>query len=152
MSKTPGIYCSSIPEHGGVELTPEELRHLAGSHRRRFGESLILFDGAGNVSHAKLREIKRRSASGWVEIISQEHHPKPTRKTRLASALPKGDRQGLMLELVTQLGVTDFIPLLCAHSVARSGRGSYERWERVKNETCKTVSYTHLTLPTRDLV
>ena len=64
-------------------------------------------------------------------------HPKPNRKTRLACALPKGDRQGWMLELVTQLGITDFIPLLCARSVARSGRGSYERWQRIVIETCK---------------
>ena len=137
MSKTPWIYCPSIPDHGGIELTPEELRHLVGSHRRRAGESLILFDGSGNTAHAKLREVQRRSLSGWVEIISQEHHPKPNRKTRLACALPKGDRQGWMLELVTQLGITDFIPLLCAHSVARPGRASYERWERILIETCK---------------
>jgi len=137
MSKTPWIYCSSIPDDGAVELTPEELRHLVGSHRRRAGESLILFDGSGTVAHAKLGEIKRRSLSGWVKIISQEHHPKPNRKTRLACALPKGDRQGWMLELVTQLGITDFIPLLCAHSVARPGRASYERWERILIETCK---------------
>ena len=99
MSKTPWIYCSSIPDDGAVELTPEELRHLVGSHRRRAGESLILFDGSGTVAHAKLGEIKRRPLSGWVKIISQEHHPKPNRKTRLACALPKGDRQGWMLEL-----------------------------------------------------
>jgi 16S rRNA (uracil1498-N3)-methyltransferase len=137
MSRTPWIYCAPLADCSEVELSPEESRHLVGSHRRRLGESLILFDGVGSIAHAKLRDIKKRPLSGQAEIISKEFHPKPTRRTRLASALPKGDRQGLMLELVTQLGITDFIPLLCARSISRPGKSGYARWERILIEACK---------------
>ena len=137
MSKTPWIYCTLLADCSEVELSPEESRHLVGSHRRRLGESIVLFDGAGSIAHAKLRDIKKRPLSSWAEIITKEFHPKPIRRTRLASALPKGDRQGLMLELVTQLGITDFIPLLCTRSISRPGKSGYARWERILIETCK---------------
>ena len=137
MSRTPWIYCTLLADCSEVELSPEESRHLVGSHRRRLGESLVLFDGVGSVAHAKLRDIKKRPLSGWAEIISKEFHPKPTQKLHLASALPKGDRQVLMLELATQLGITDFTPLLCARSISRPGKSGYGRWERILIETCK---------------
>ena len=137
MSKMPWLYCPTLVEHDQIELPPAELRHLVGSHRRRAGESLVLFDGAGAIAVAEVRELVRRPLRGWVEIVSREIYPMPGRRIHLASALPKGERQGLLLDLATQFGITDFTPLDCVRSVARSGAVGYQRWQRILIESCK---------------
>jgi len=137
MSNMPWVYCSALSECAEIELPPEELRHLVGSHRRRTGDFVVLFDGLGEIAYGTLQELTKRPLKGRVKIVSNRSCPKPLRKTHLASALPKGERQGLMLELVTQLGVTDFTPLACARSIARPGRRSYERWQRILVDACK---------------
>ena len=137
MSKMPWLYCPTISERDQVELSPAELRHLVGSHRRRVGESLVLFDGEGMVAVAEVRELARRPFRGCVEIVSRDNYPKPARRIHLAVSLPKGERQGVMLDLVTQFGITDFTPLNCTRSIARSGNVRSKRWQRIIIEACK---------------
>ena len=50
MSKMPWLYSPMVAELDQIELRPAELRHLVGSHRRRIGESLVLFDGAQAIA------------------------------------------------------------------------------------------------------
>ena len=55
----------------------------------------------------------------------------------LMAALPKGDRQTVMLDMVTQIGMTDFTPLLCERSVAKPSMRSATRWHKTCLEACK---------------
>ena len=41
------------------------------------------------------------------------------------------------MDMMTQLGVTDFTPLRCERSVACQGQRSVERWRRLILEACK---------------
>jgi 16S rRNA (uracil1498-N3)-methyltransferase len=98
---------------------------------------LVLFDGAGLIAKARVLELDRRPIYGVVNVISRDRFPAPVRKVHLASALPKGERQGFLLDLATQFGMTDFTPLKCQRSVARVGPACYRRWQRTLIETCK---------------
>ncbi|MBL10537.1 MAG: hypothetical protein CL402_08495 [Acidiferrobacteraceae bacterium] len=137
MSKVPWVYCSHISDSNEMELPKEELRHLSGSLRRREGSTIVLFDGVGSVAYARLAEIKKKPLSGWVEIVSRDYVEKPHRKICIATALPKRDRQAVMLDFLIQLGITDFVPLSCMYSVAHPSKNSLDRWQRILIETCK---------------
>ncbi|MDP2705936.1 MAG: RsmE family RNA methyltransferase, partial [Burkholderiales bacterium] len=55
----------------------------------------------------------------------------------LACTLPKGDRQSVLLDMSTQLGITLFTPLECERSVVKAGGNSPARWRKICLEACK---------------
>ena len=133
----PIFYCASLPAVGtSFELSPEEARHATAARRLAVGDELAVFNGEGARGRARIRELPRR-APPRLELLAAEILPPPARRVWLASALPKGDRQAAMLDMATQLGMTDFVPLVCARSVAAVGEGAATRWRRIVLEACK---------------
>lgn len=63
--------------------------------------------------------------------------PAPRPAVHLACALPKGDRQGVLLDMATQLGVTRFTPLVCARGVVKPNPNTLDRLRRICLEACK---------------
>jgi 16S rRNA (uracil1498-N3)-methyltransferase len=100
----------------------------------RAGDRVVLFDGAGTLARAQIAA----TAGGRVELtlLERERQPPPI-PLHLACALPKGDRQATLLDMATQLGMTDFTPLACEHSVVEPGPNSALRWQRICLEACK---------------
>ena len=90
MSKMPWLYCPTLPDYNDVELLESELWHLIRSHRRRVGDSLVLFDGKGKIAIAKIRQLERRPIRAAIEIKERRAFPMPSPTIHLASALPKG--------------------------------------------------------------
>lgn len=133
----PLFYCASLPAPGATfELAPEEARHATAARRLVVGDELAVFDGVGGYGRARICELPRRGPPR-LELLAAEIQPPPARRVWLASALPKGDRQAAMLDMATQLGMTDFVPLVCARSVAAPGEGARVRWRRIVLEACK---------------
>ena len=133
----PLFFCPSLPSPGAVfELAPEEARHATGARRLAIGDELFLFDGKGKRARARIRDVPRRGAPR-LELLTSETVPPPARRVWLASALPKGDRQAVLLDMATQLGMTDFVPLACERSVAAASAGAIARWQRILLEACK---------------
>jgi 16S rRNA (uracil1498-N3)-methyltransferase len=70
--------------------------------------------------------------------IEERRTESPRRPSlHLACALPKGDRQQVLLDMATQLGMTRFTPLDCARSVVKPGANSPARWRKICLEACK---------------
>ena len=70
--------------------------------------------------------------------------PPPRPALHLACALPKGDRQQVLLDMATQLGMTQFTPLHCERSVVKPGANSPARWKKICLEACKQSRRLHL--------
>jgi 16S rRNA (uracil1498-N3)-methyltransferase len=73
-----------------------------------------------------------------VEVLRQET---PRRELPLnvtvAAPLPKGDRAQFLVEKLTELGVTRFIPLHTRRSVVHPGEGKHEKLKRYVIEASK---------------
>jgi len=140
----PLFYSERLAEPGAtLTLTGDEARHAAASRRLRIGDTLWLFDGRGGVARATVLNI----AAPARELDLREERrtePAPQPSIHLACALPKGDRQGTLLDMAVQLGMTQFTPLECGRSVVKPGTGSAERWRRICLEACKQSRRTHL--------
>lgn len=117
-----------------VSLSGNEAIHAGGARRLQAGDRVVLFDGVGTLARARISTI----AAGRVELtlLERERQPPPI-PLHLACALPKGDRQATLLDMATQLGITDFTPLACEHSVVAPGPNSALRWQRICLEACK---------------
>ena len=118
-------------------LAVDESKHLARSRRLKIGDEIVVFDGLGTTAQARIVDINERRVGVTLELMAYAHQIETHVRVHLAAALPKGDRQIVMLDMVTQIGMTDFTPLLCDRSVAKPSIRSASRWHKTCLEACK---------------
>lgn len=141
----PLFYCAHLDQEADkVTLVGDEARHAHRSRRLAAGDRLWLFDGRGTLARARVVRVKDRGRE--VEAVVEERHtvPPPGAVRHLACALPKGDRQAVLLDMATQLGMTAFTPLICARSVVEPKPNAAARWHRLCLEACKQSRRLHL--------
>ncbi len=141
----PMFYCPELATAvGELRLDGQESRHARSARRISAGDSIWLFDGRGTLARAKVRALERRTGRLLLALVAREHVTPPRMHLTLACALPKGERQGVLLDMATQLGMSSFRPLLCERSVARPGPSTRRRWERICLQACKQSRRPHL--------
>jgi 16S rRNA (uracil1498-N3)-methyltransferase len=139
----PAFFADAIPEVAGTaRLDREESRHALAVLRLRVGAEIRLLDGKGTLARARVTG----SPGSLVECAVLERKADPPRLPRVhvGSALPKGERQNVLLDMATQLGMASFTPLACARGVAAAHAAAYARWERVCRAACKQALVRHL--------
>ena len=125
---------------GVVVLAPEEARHVQ-ARRLRVGDALTAFDGAGRIASARLASQARRETT--IEIESITFTPREDDDFVIASAVPKGDRLSTLLQMLTQLGIARWQPLVLDDSATRKLDPSSARLERVLLESAKVARRAH---------
>ncbi len=143
-SRPPLFYCAELPAAGGTALLQgEEARHALAARRLASGDAIALFNGRGTVADGRIARVERKSAALAITIEHMERQA-PPRSITLASALPKGDRMAVLLDMGTQLGMTRFVPLQCERSVVKATIKAHTRWERVCLEACKQARRSYV--------
>jgi 16S rRNA (uracil1498-N3)-methyltransferase len=94
-----------------ARLAGAEAHHLLHVMRGKPGDTVKLFDGAGNEYLAQITRLGRRDVELAVIETTPIDRELPLRIT-LAVALPPGDRQHWLVEKATELGVAVVIPLV----------------------------------------
>ncbi len=134
----PLFYSEHLSEVGAnLMLSGDEARHALAARRLQSGDMLWLFDGHGGLARASLQRVGKRGRELELRVEERQTAATPKSVLHLACALPKGDRQNVLLDMATQLGMTHFTPLLCERSVVKPGAGSLQRWQRICLEACK---------------
>lgn len=112
MNEKPYFYYSSLREaQGSIVLDEDTRRHVVTVLRMQAGGQIILMDGAGHVAEAVIELADKKMLQ--VSINSKKDNPPPSYKTMLAiSLLKNASRFEWMLEKVTEIGVTDVIPII----------------------------------------
>jgi 16S rRNA (uracil1498-N3)-methyltransferase len=119
-----------------ARLQGQEAHHLLNVLRAKIGDGLTLFDGSGYEFTASVSRCSRSEVE--LEIIERCHVERElTFELTLAVALPKGDRQRWLVEKLTELGVTRFVPLITARGVAQPTDQALERLRRFVIEASK---------------
>jgi 16S rRNA (uracil1498-N3)-methyltransferase len=130
------FYINLPLQPGPVSLEGSEAHHLAGVCRLRPGDQVTLFNGDGQEYPARLTFVARRQVD--LEITE---HLSPRRElpvpVEVAAPLPKGDRVQFLIEKLTELGVTTFVPLACQHSVIHPREGKLDKLRRYVIEASK---------------
>lgn len=144
-------FCASIPEPPGVATLDDfESRHAAAARRQRAGDRVLLIDGRGVRAVGTIESIDRSATEVAVHTREEAASEEPV--ITLASAIPKGDRFKVLLDMMTQLGVRNFVPLNCERSVVRPDPSSLDRWQRICMQACKQSNNPFLPVldPPRD--
>lgn len=124
-----------------VVLTGDEARHVA-AQRLRAGDAIAVFDGRGCVARGSVQAVGRDRVH--VKIEHRYREPAPLPRLELYSAVPKGDRMAVLLDMATQLGMARFTPVRWQRSVTEPGARAQERWSRICIEACKQSRRVHV--------
>ena len=121
---------------GPVILSGPETHHLATVLRARPGHTVCLFNGDGAEYQAIVTELHKKQVA--LEVTDR-HTPQRELDFRLevAAPLPKGDRADYLVEKLTELGVTRFIPIRTRRSVVHPRESRLEKLERAVIEASK---------------
>lgn len=123
---------------GPFTLDGPEARHLATVCRLRPGDAVCLFNGDGNQYPARVTQVARREVTLEILAIESPQRELPF-ALEVAAPLPKGDRAQFLIEKLTELGVTTFVPLRCHFSNDHprdSKRDKLERWVIEASKQC----------------
>ena len=127
---------------GDVVMLPAPVaRQLARVLRSRPGDRIVVLDNSGCEYGVILDEVSPDRATGTVADRSLSEGEPATRIT-LYQAVLKADRFEFVLQKGTELGVSRFVPVLCARSVPRQ-RGKdwaasrLPRWHKITTEAAE---------------
>jgi 16S rRNA (uracil1498-N3)-methyltransferase len=121
---------------GPMILTGPEAHHLATVLRAHPGESVCLFNGDGAEYPAVVAQVTKKEVT--LEVTGRETLGRELGfRLEVAAPLPKGDRGDFLLEKLTELGVTHFVPLRTRRSVVHPRETRLDKLERAVIEASK---------------
>ncbi len=121
---------------GPVLLQGPEAHHLAVVCRLRPGDRVCLFNGDGREYAAEVVAVERRAVALEVDGVAAPVRELPFRLL-VAAPVPKGDRAQFLVEKLTEIGVSSFIPLRTERSVVHPREAKLEKLERYVIEASK---------------
>lgn len=136
MKTGPCFYCPDLPGEGDTaQLAEQETRHASASRRIKVGDTVGLIDGRGTHASALVQSVARQSLTLVVSERRSMLPPEPS--IVVASAVPKGERFRTLVDMLSQIGVTGILPLLCERSAVQPKGSAVDRWRRIAIEACK---------------
>ena len=125
------------PNLSSGNLSEEESHHANDVLRLRPGDSAAVFDGKGNEARVRLTEVSSRAVS--YQTLSTTRTPPLPCRVRFGQALIKPAGMDLLIQKLTELGVTEIWPIASERSVTKpSGEKRISsRWESIALSACK---------------
>lgn len=125
---------------GNIQLTEEIRKHAITVLRMQAGEHLMLTDGKGCSAQAFIVEADKKKLI--VGLEEKVFHPAPPKKMVLGISLLKNTaRFEWMLEKVTEIGITEIIPLLAERTERQHFRE--ERFQQILVSACLQSGQYH---------
>lgn len=129
---------------GGILLSADESRHLAGVLRAQVGDEVMAFDGTGRQCRARFAGL--RGDRAVLTVIEDIGSTPFSVELVLAQALPKGKKMELIIEKATELGVGRIIPFISDRSIVRLAGDERvarsARWQRIAVSAAKQCGTT----------
>ena len=123
-------------------LGGEESHHLSQVMRVKSGETITLFDGAGNEAPAMV--LSSSKSQTHLRIGTVVSAPFPLPRITLAQAIPKGKNMDWIIQKAVELGVRRIQPLVTRHTIVQPGGDKAEKWRRTALEACKQCGQNFL--------
>jgi 16S rRNA (uracil1498-N3)-methyltransferase len=133
---------SEVPRDGEravvLAMGEADRHHLASVLRLAVGDRVVVAGTEGLEAEATLVEVSRERVTADIgPAIRRPRRPKVV----LAAGIARRERMEFTIQKVTELGVSEIWPLLCARCVVRLGDDRagkrIDRWRRIAEEAAK---------------
>lgn len=128
-----------------VSLSGNEHHHLSRVARIKVHSLVWLFDEEGTSYRARVDRIGHSHTS--LSILERIPKPVSSRQILVAQSLLKSKAQELILQKGTELGMTDFLPLISERSIIKLKTDLEKkigRWEKIIREAAKQCGRSHI--------
>ena len=136
----PWLWVDALPVAAGMEVAVvgDEAAHLAGPLRRRPGEAVVLFDGAGTTAAGPIVEVGQRRARVAVTAV-EVTPPSVGDGVTVALALLHTQAMDWAVEKAVEVGARRFVPVVAERSQLgrRQVEGRTGRWRRTVVQASK---------------
>ncbi|MCB9838471.1 MAG: 16S rRNA (uracil(1498)-N(3))-methyltransferase [Phycisphaeraceae bacterium] len=119
---------------GTLVLAGDEARHAVRVKRVREGEVVLGLDGTGVLVTGEVVSLGRELV---VRIVEEVEAPPASPRIEVWAPMPKGNRSGDLVDLLTQVGAHSWVPMVTKRSVSDLTEAKRRRLERVAVEACK---------------
>lgn len=130
-----------------VFLSGEEHHHLSRVARIRPKQKVWLFDSLGISYLARVDKIEKEKTTLFILRKFEPTYPRV--KITLAQALVRSKKIEFILQKATELGITEFLPVLTSHSIIRIKEKKDKiktRWQKIARAAVKQSQRTLLPL------
>lgn len=129
----------AVASNQTIEIQGEEAHHAARVKRIRPGERVGVLDGQGRFGTGILEAVVGSRSNPVLRVVLNEIAIEPPicPELVLAAALPKGDRLDRMIDLLTQMGVARYQPLICERSQRKPETIRPDKLQRIADEAMK---------------
>ena len=114
-----------------INLDPQQLHYLLRVLRLKNGDRFIALDGARN---SWIAEIENKSAN-IIESIDLDTELSVS--VSLITALPKGSGYEQVVRCCTELGVSNFIPVISDRTILKPSPNKVQRWRKIATEAAE---------------
>jgi 16S rRNA (uracil1498-N3)-methyltransferase len=135
------ILCERLPEpHRPSPLPEKEATHAIKVFRLKDGDLLEALDGKG---HGAVVRLRTRNGEPRLEFVDEKHSitAVPSAPFILEMAILKGDAMEWVVEKAVELGASQLVPLVTAHTVVqvdKKGPQAFrERWQKIADQALK---------------
>jgi 16S rRNA (uracil1498-N3)-methyltransferase len=126
-----------------VRLGAAEAKHVSRVLRHEVGEHILVADGAGNEYRCVITSLKPKEL--LAEVISQTRRPREAIvEVCLAAGVLKGNKLDAVVEMATELGVAQIVPLMTSRCVARITPARLRRFQALAIAALKSSTRTLL--------
>ena len=133
-----------------IILAGDEAHHFIRVMRGNVGDTITLFNGTQTYYEAVVQEIRKNVLLAKIVQTLEDEIESPLHLTACV-ALPKGDRQKVLVEKLAELGVARFVPLRTERSVAKADTNVLLRLKRQVIEASKQCGRNVLMQMTEEL-
>ena len=139
MSAPKGADVSALPK--SVTIVGDEAHHAIRVKRLAAGDSVRLANGHGATATARIERTMKSSAGFEILTLIEPPGwtlaPQPSVPIEVFASPPKGDRLSTMVDMLGQIGVARYTPLLTERTEVSANDHKRQRLERVAVETLK---------------
>ena len=121
------VFYSDAIDRDKIMLKDQEARHCIQVLRKRKGDIVQVLDGKGSIYESEIQEVTKKEV--LLRALNSKFQ-KESQKPVIAFGLIKSiSRIEIMIEKLTEIGVTDMVPLICERSERKSLKP--ERCEKI---------------------
>lgn len=137
------------PDRTSVRLNADETQHLRKVLRLKTGDEVFVFDGQGREFRGVIQFVARDETQVSITDECPLGSTESPLNLTMAVALLKGEKFDLIVQKLTELGVSRLIPVITARADVRLRGESdaarrVDRWRRIVLEATKQCERTRL--------
>ncbi len=146
MSANHFFISASDIEGDRVQLSPEQSHQVCHVLRLRPGDTIVVLDDSGTEYDVTLTTVDRKETTGQV---TSRHRARgePRAELTLFQSLLAREKFEWVLQKGTELGVTQFVPVLTERSLVRTKtieENKLDRWQRILMEAAEQSHRGHI--------